>query len=434
MSEFESTIEFEEIENNLTNKEWFLNLLKQQQEQEGEQEGKEGEELEIKDIIVEDMSTAGGLSGALLRRLIIKLNKHNNQQQEEQQQQEQEHEIIKKYVIKSTKKGTFQQSKSLKLAREGEFYKLFKNELKSILAEVIFSYGDLETGSKLLIMEDLSDAVQTGYFFGPGSPLNWGKDLIKEQKTLHSIVTLDMVVEHSMMANARLNGLNWMRQSLLEPQYSFLRGQDWLLGHNENVWQGLHSNSTHSWHKTKTEKLNDPSYNVKWSPYIISLIDSSISKISWLHFQSRLTSTPWTLVHGDFHPANIMWKPNSSHNLMLLDWELVGLGSGAQDVGQYFISHLNPKQRKEIEENMVRIYYNQLISYGINEKVNHDLQYTWEMCWNEYIYGGIEKWIWLLALLSTMLPDPLMQYFHDQVEAFGHDHHVTPEKIGMPRL
>lgn len=156
----------------------------------------------------------------------------------------------------------------------------------------------------------------------------------------------------------------------------------------------------------------------------------------------------FNLNNSDFHPANIMWKPDpssssssslgprpeNSHNLVLLDWELVGLGSGAQDVGQYFISHLYPNQRKEIEERMVRLYYNQLLSYGINDHVNESLHYSWEMCWNEYIYGGIEKWIWLLAILSSMLPDPLMQYFHDQVEAFGHDHHVTPEKVNMPRL
>lgn len=36
----------------------------------------------------------------------------------------------------------------------------------------------METGEKIIIMEDLSlKGIQSGYFFGPGSPLNWGKDL-----------------------------------------------------------------------------------------------------------------------------------------------------------------------------------------------------------------------------------------------------------------
>jgi hypothetical protein len=361
------------------------------------------------------------------------------------------------YVVKSTKAGTLEQSRNLKLAREGEFYSAFNHSLQSILSEVVFSYGDMTTGAKLLIMEDLSDAVQSGYFFGPGSPLNWGKDLIQEQKSLHRHVTLEMVLEHSMMLNAKLNGLNWMKKSLLDPKYSFLRGQDWLLGQGETLWQGMHANSKHAWEVTKATRIPDSNYGVKWSHYMIALIDASISKISWTHFQERLQTSPWCLVHGDFHPANMMWKPDPheaagaevvnttpghgrhhTHNLMLLDWELVGLGSGAQDVGQYMISHLNPKKRKQVEESLVRLYYHQLLSFGINDAhrgEEQQMHYSWELCWQEYVYGGTEKWIWLLALLSgSMLPDPVMQYFHDQTEAFARDHGVTAEKIGMPRL
>jgi hypothetical protein len=368
------------------------------------------------------------------------------------------------FVIKSTKQGTFAQSKSLRLAREGEFYKAFGEPLRSILSEVVFSFGDLETGAKLLVMEDLSDAVQTGYFFGPGSPLNWGKDLIHEQRGLHKTVTAELIVERSMMLCAKLNGLYWMRPSLLdEAHFSFLRGQNWLLGHGETQWQGLQANSKHSWEATKATRIPDPGYGVRWSPFMVSLIDASVSKISWRVFQERLQNSPWSLVHGDLHPANMMWKPDPlpggsataggeeevhttpghgrhhTHNLMLVDWELVGLGSGAQDIGQYMISHLPPRQRKAMEEAMVRLYFHQLLSFGINSPPHAPLshphpQYTWEQCWDEYTLGGAEKWIWLLALLSSMLPDPVMQFFHDQVEAFARDHEITPHKVGMPRL
>jgi hypothetical protein len=365
------------------------------------------------------------------------------------------------YVVKSTKAGSLEQSRNLKLAREGEFYSAFNQSLQSILSEVVFSYGDMATGAKLLIMEDLTDAVQTGYFFGPGSPLNWGKDLIQEQKSLRRHVTLEMILERSMMLNAKLNGLNWMNKALLEPKYSFLRGQDWLLGQGESHWQGMQANSKHAWEATKATRIPDSKYGVKWSPFMVSLIDASVSKISWSHFQDRLHTSPWSLVHGDFHPANMMWKPDPSpsssgeaevhttpghgrhhtHNLVLLDWELVGLGSGAQDIGQYMISHLNPRKRNEVEESLVRLYHHQLLSFGINDphhrhhsRDGEPMPYTWELCWQEYVYGGTEKWIWLLALLSGMLPDPVMQYFHDQTEAFARDHGVTAEKIGMPRL
>jgi hypothetical protein len=43
--------------------------------------------------------------------------------------------------------------------------------------KVYYSYADDETGAKILIMEDLNELVQAGYYFGPGNPGNWGKDL-----------------------------------------------------------------------------------------------------------------------------------------------------------------------------------------------------------------------------------------------------------------
>jgi len=60
--------------------------------------------------------------------------------------------------------------------------------------------------------------------------------------------------------------------------------------------------------------------------------------------------------------------------------------------------------------------------------------YTWEECWDEYIAGGCERWVWLLALISGMCPDALTQYFHDQLAAFMTDHKVSAESIGMPRV
>jgi len=37
----------------------------------------------------------------------------------------------------------------------------------------------------------------------------------------------------------------------------------------------------------------------------------------------------WTLVHGDYHPANQLIDPEKEDaRVTSLDWEMVGLGSG----------------------------------------------------------------------------------------------------------
>ena len=153
-------------------------------------------------------------------------------------------------------------------------------------------------------------------------------------------------------------------------------------------------------------------------------------------------------VHGDFHPANMMWQrlvcdgEPLSGRLVILDWEVVGLGSGPQDLAQYLISHASPELRRSCEIQLVQEYYATLTGGesasnsmpGVSPSVVDHSGYSFEMCWAEYVAGGSERWIWLLALLSTMCPDSMNQYFHDQVGAFLRDHEVTPESIGMPRV
>ena len=40
--------------------------------------------------------------------------------------------------------------------------------------------------------------------------------------------------------------------------------------------------------------------------------------------------------------------------LVLVDFEVVGVGSGPQDIGQYMISHLTPEKRKKNEMELLR--------------------------------------------------------------------------------
>ena len=118
---------------------------------------------------------------------------------------------------------------------------------------------------------------------------------------------------------------------------------------------------------------------------------------------------PWTLVHGDFHPNNLFMtfnRPSTDshdHNaqalaassrekqeeeqdelqgfvgslassdmhvhhcacgcihldaeVKLLDFDMVGLGSGPQELGQYLISNMHPATRRTHERNLVCTVY-----------------------------------------------------------------------------
>lgn len=54
----------------------------------------------------------------------------------------------------------------------------------------------------------------------------------------------------------------------------------------------------------------------------------SVELISWDAFRQRLNEEGvWTLVHGDYHPANQLYDPDSNQ-ITTVDWEMVGIGSG----------------------------------------------------------------------------------------------------------
>lgn len=40
----------------------------------------------------------------------------------------------------------------------------------------------------------------------------------------------------------------------------------------------------------------------------------------------------------------------------------------------------------------------------------------------------------MLPFLTSMCPDNVVQYFHDQVAAFIEDHSISSENVSMPRV
>ena len=113
--------------------------------------------------------------------------------------------------------------------------------------------------------------------------------------------------------------------------------------------------------------------------------------------------------------------------LRLLDWEMTGLGSGPQDLGQYVISNMDPQERRDCEERLLRNYYDELVTLGVSE-------YTFEECWKEYTIGGLERWLWFLVyFLANEAMLDWAQFFHDQIAQFAHDHNIKPQDVTQPR-
>jgi hypothetical protein len=364
--------------------------------------------------------------------------------------------------MKHTKANGLDSSKTLGLAREGYFYEWVKasgdTTYNDLVPEVYYSKGDMEAGDKVILLQDLGNMVQTGYFFGGGSPLNWGRDLesivnskglsLKPSNDTSTTNVPELVAEASVLLAAKYHGKHWMRKDLLDSKF-WLKGSDWYVNKGEQSWQAGQAYIGGAWEQLKSTKANANNESCKWSQYIIGLIDASLSKTSWESFQNRIKNAHFTLAHGDFHPANMLCTFDNSLvedgslkaediTIRLVDWEVVGIGSGAQDIGQYVISHMAPDFRRQCEDRLLQTYYTTLTScIAANDESTSEIargEYTFEICKMEYVHGGVERWMFLLIILANMCPDQMMQYFLNQVEAFARDHGVTAESIGMPRL
>eukprot|EP00980_Cylindrotheca_fusiformis_P001774 scaffold405_cov132-Cylindrotheca_fusiformis.AAC.26 len=312
-------------------------------------------------------------------------------------------------------------AKSLGLAREGLFYKHLSSELpKHLIPKIYYSYGDFATATKVVIMEDINDAIDSGVLFGPGSPFNWKRDIEAISSRAGSPPPSGkQVALVTFREMARVHAIYWKCEDLLSSDKTWLKAQEWLKGQSRESWEAAQIPIKGVWKKYLVTEADRPV--VSWNKTVRATLEKLIEGSSW---ESQLASlnpeTNWTLVHGDFWPGNVMWE-TSGQSIKIIDWEMVGVGSGPQELSQYIISNMDPKERKECEEELVRAYYDELQSHA-----QRDLC-SWEYCWQEYRIGGVKKWLWPLAYFVGIGMGDWAQFFHDQIAAFMTDHELTPD-------
>lgn len=301
-------------------------------------------------------------------------------------------------VLKRTGKGKEAHAVALGTTREAKFYALFDLD---IIPRAYHTYAN--GGDKEILMERLR-GVPAGVFFGKGNPNNWGVELIQGPSAVD-------ISEEAFRLYAKLHSKYWRDPSVLD--YDWLRGADWLKGEGRGAWVEAQMLAADAWKGIDT---------THWDRHLVECVNASLAKIDWDDFQAELKARPWTVVHGDAHPHNIL---RVDGRLVLIDFEMVGLGSNAQELGQFLISHMVPDERRQHEERLVRVYYGAL---GLQET------YSFEACWREYLDGGAGRWLWFVPYLASVCPPAMAQYFHDQLAAFLHDHFPVAADVPMPRV
>ena len=337
-----------------------------------------------------------------------------------------------RYFFKMTQSEKRAQMASLGTAREGLFYQSCASDplLSSITPQVLFSHGDMKEGAKVVIME-LIDGVQAGYFFGESSLHNWGKDLSALTRDYAALTEGELVLECFRSA-AKLHAGHWNKIESFRPQESAfdgsLRALSWAKGEDRGSWEASHHFALSGWDEVRNATLSaeadgsfDKDIHVKLDARFVTTLDSAFQGTSWETLQQKWVPLPKTMVHGDFHPSNVVVRRPTSCSqrcqVILVDWEAVGVGSGPQDLGQFLISHSSPANRRTEEQTALLAYQQELACLGVNVTTEYVLR--------EYIDGGIGRWFWLFGVCGGLkVPLPALQFFHDQMLAFLVDHQV----------
>ena len=321
------------------------------------------------------------------------------------------------------------------VAREAFFYNTFSSSLKvANVPRCFYARGDMATGEVTMLMQLLENAVPSGTFFGSAQPNNWGvKD--KLEAMCAGNPTPDEITADAFTLYARMHATYWQDGKLLSKPW--LRASGWYAGNGEATWKGAQAQAQGAWAKLRAAITVGES-PIRWDDHLVACLDASFAKVDWAAYQAELNTRPFTLVHGDAHAHNFMWveQRTPAARQCLIDFEMVGVGSGAQELGQYMISHTPPELRRAKAAEWVRGYHTELVAVLRGRGLQNEADaYTFDACFAEHVAGGVGRWVWFVPVLQAMgLPPPMNQFFHDQLAAFLHDHITDPSASPMPRV
>lgn len=374
-------------------------------------------------------SVEGGLSCAI-NRLLVTLDDHS-----------------KMTVILKTGDGPSKAlQKQLKLYREAQFFgsdlfqrlktALDKAGFPNALPKIYLSGFNESTGEKGIVMEDLSPpptntgeetlpgCIQAGWLFGPGSPLNW-KHIDEIQRIASHATSARDIVQMTWELCAIWHSIFWKDETLLLNSH-WLKGISIIKSEFETTANML----TQVWATHYEPFLHTDKYRL--TERLVNIIRASLRQLSFERAQEMLQNRQhYTLTHGDWHPGNTLYRL-TNQELIIVDFECVGVGSGPQELAQFLISHMDILERRTCEINLLQRYYKTLIE---NSDSHVPKTYSFEQCLAEYVSGGTERWIFYVVMSPTWGSSvEQIQYWIDQLSAFVDDHKVTEHTVGMPRL
>lgn len=318
--------------------------------------------------------------------------------------------------------------------------------------------GDMVSGHKSIVMRNMvRESISVSFLMDAGgSPLNWGKvDVIageKEEKftVLGTAVPTELDVVRAIAdVGAALHAPLWHEAGAAPSAVGTSGAPTWLRGgwfleaftgtsSSQAAWESSVSFVKGLWEEGKTDgKIAAIGYDAR----LIKLVEASFAATTWATCLEDVRRRSWTLVHGDFHPGNMLWRTGSTPrvgepSIVLVDWEVVGWGNGPQEIAQFFISHSAATARRGYYMEVLQRYVD-----GVNRRraflnAQHGSQHdgtaavkplVMSEVLDDYIHCGLGRWLFVIPFLVKHCPVGMNKYWHDQVLTFAIDHGILDD-------
>ncbi|KAF2076315.1 hypothetical protein CYY_002371 [Polysphondylium violaceum] len=327
----------------------------------------------------------------------------------------------------------------LNLPREAHFYQMSMNNDQeegihnlSFVPKAYYANGSSLDGTYCVIMEDLSNNyAHLGKMLGNQC---WGADPRFNLSDLEKF----NVINDVFTSISSLHATHWRDYSLFS-KYPWLKNVDHIQGQNQKDWVSAIESIVKLWKSTARPTLErlakDPNSKLLHADLFIDTMEKYCEHSSWQLFQESYNisnpNTPFTFCHGDFHAGNIMYKTSTQidHNHLpafyLFDYPVVGVFDPFFEISQFIISNASIDLRRQYEDTLFDSYYNQLIKQIPIDQVK---LYPRDYCMTRYV-TGVEKWFQLFTLMTPSIPDHSIEFFHNQISTFIHDHSNIMDKV-----
>lgn len=126
-----------------------------------------------------------------------------------------------------------------------------------------------------------------------------------------------------------------------------------------------------------------------------------------------------TLVHGDFRVENFLFgKAGTPDEVVFIDWQLSGYGSGLRDMAYFVSQGFDPNERREGENDLIETYHAALVANGVTG-------YSLTQCQEDYRLGLL--WSMYAPIIGMMgmaereppppeAPEEEQQAFREMIE------------------